>query len=292
MGRTLTVGAGRAETPMTVPCNHVHPAFFPVPPSHRYLPGVQLRFGAATDTGLVRPRNEDRYIADPDLGLFAVVDGMGGHTGGELASATIAEAVTAFIRETAGDSDKTWPAGLDPHLSVLANRLQVAIRSANRTLATRAKTNSALDGSGATVAAALFGQGEMAVSNVGDCRAYLLRDGELSQLTRDHSVVAEQVALGLIDSEAARTHPLRHVVTRAVSGQAGMPVDIVELKIKPGDRLILCSDGIHTLVSDEELMAIVSAGGRTPDEACRAAIEAANARGGSDNATTIVVEAV
>ncbi|MBI2187828.1 MAG: serine/threonine-protein phosphatase [Acidobacteria bacterium] len=257
-----------------------------------YSPGVQLRFGAATDPGLVRPRNEDRYIADSELGLFAVVDGMGGHAGGELASETIAEAVTAFIRETAGDSDKTWPGGLDPRLSVLANRLQIAIRSANLTLATRAKANAALDGSGATLAAALFGHGELAVSNVGDCRAYLLRDGHLSQITRDHSIVAEQLALGLIDSETARTHPLRHVVTRAVSGQAGMPVDIFELKIQRGDRLILCSDGIHAVLSDAEIVAIVSADGRTTDEACRATIDAANARGGPDNATTIVVEAL
>jgi protein phosphatase len=263
-----------------------------MPPSRLYPPGVQLRFGAASDPGLVRPRNEDRYIADLELGLFAVVDGMGGHSGGELASVTIAEAMTVFVRETAGDSDKTWPAGLDPRLSILANRLQVAIRSANRTLATRAKTNAALDGSGATLAAALFGEGELAVSNVGDCRAYLLRDGELSQITRDHSVVAEQVALGLIDSEAARTHPLRHVVTRAVSGQAGMPVDVVELKVTPGDRLILCSDGVHGVLSDDELAAIVGAAGRSLDEACRAAIDAANARGGPDNATAVVVEAV
>ena len=257
-----------------------------------YPPGVQLRFGAASDTGLVRPRNEDRYIADPELGLFAVVDGMGGHSGGELASATVAEAVTAFIRETTGDSDKTWPAGLDPRLSITANRLQVAIRSANRTLATRAKTNAALDGSGATLAAALFGDGELAVSNVGDCRAYLLRDGQLSQVTRDHSVVAEQVALGLIDSKTARTHPLRHVVTRAVSGQAGMPVDVAELKVKPGDRLILCSDGIHGLLSDEEIAAITGAADGTLEEVCRAAIDLANARGGTDNATAVVVEAM
>jgi protein phosphatase len=257
-----------------------------------HLPGVQLRFGAATDPGLVRHRNEDRYIADSESGLFAVVDGMGGHNGGELASATIAEAMTSFIRETSSDFDRTWPAALDPCLSILANRLQVAIRSANRTLATRAKTNAALDGSGATLAAALFGDGELAVSNVGDCRAYLLRAGQLLQLTRDHSVVAEQMALGLIDSKAARTHPLRHVVTRAVSGQAGMPVDIIEVQIERGDRLILCSDGIHGVLSDDEISAIVGTSGRTPDEACRAAIQAANARGGPDNATTVVVEAV
>ncbi len=253
---------------------------------------MQLRFGAATDIGRVRARNEDRFVADGDLGFFAVVDGMGGHAGGELASATIAEAVTAFIRETAGDSDKTWPTGLDARLSALANRLQVAIRSANRTLGTRAQANAALEGSGATLAAALFGDNRLAVSNVGDCRAYLLREGRLSQITRDHSVVAEQVAQGLIDSEAARTHPLRHVVTRAVSGHAGMAVDTLEMEVKAGDRLVLCSDGIHGVLTDNEIAALVSADGQPLDEVCRAVIDEANARGGPDNATAIVVETV
>ena len=257
-----------------------------------YSPRMQLRFGAATDPGLVRARNEDRFVADGDLRFFAVVDGMGGHSGGERASATIAEAVTAFIRETAEDSDKTWPAGLDPKLSALANRLQIAIRSANRLLATRAKTDASLDGSGATLAAALFGDGHLAVSNVGDCRVYLLRDGTLSQITQDHSVVAEQLARGLIDPEAARTHPLRHVVTRAVSGQAGMAVDILELQIASGDRLLLCSDGIHGVLADKEIAALLGAKGPALDDICRSAIERANSRGGPDNATAVVVEAI
>ena len=252
---------------------------------------MELRFGAATDTGRVRPRNEDRFVAEGDLGFFAVIDGMGGHSGGELASATIAEAVTAFIRETAGDSDKTWPVALDATLSVLANRLQVAIRTANRTLATRAQSNMELDGSGATLAAALFGHGQLAVSNVGDCRAYLLRNGELSQLTRDHSVVAEQLALGLIDPDAARNHPLRHVVTRAVSGQAGMAVDILEMPVTAGDRFLLCSDGIHAVLTDKEIADLCGSRDRSLDEICRAAIEQANARGGPDNATAVVIEA-
>jgi len=253
---------------------------------------MHLKFGAATDPGRVRARNEDRFVADGDLRFFAVVDGMGGHAGGELASATIAEAVTACIRETAGDSDKTWPLALDARLSVLANRLQVAIRSANRTLATRAQADAALEGGGATLAAALFGHDRLAVSNVGDCRAYLLRAGSLSQITRDHSVVAEQVAQGLIDSEAARTHPLRHVVTRAVSGQAGMAVDIFEMEVKAGDRLVLCSDGIHGVLTDDEIATLVSSNGTPLDEVCRAVIDEANARGGPDNATTVVIEAV
>jgi protein phosphatase len=252
---------------------------------------MELRFGAATDRGRVRSRNEDRFVAEGDLGFFAVIDGMGGHSGGELASVAIAEAVTTFIRETAGDSDKTWPIAMDAKLSVLANRLQVAIRTANRTLATRAQSDTALEGSGATLAAALFGDGRLAVSNVGDCRAYILRNGELSQLTRDHSVVAEQIALGLLDSEAARTHPLRHVVTRAVSGQPGMSVDIFETTFDPGDRLVLCSDGIHAVLTDKEIADLVGARERSLDETCRTAIVQVNARGGPDNATVVVIEA-
>ena len=251
---------------------------------------MTLHFGAVTDRGRVRPNNEDRFVAEGDLGFFAVIDGMGGHAGGELASETIAEAVTAFIRETAGDSDKTWPIGLDSNLSVLANRLQIAIRIANRTLATRAHGNAALDGSGATLAAALFAKGEVAISNVGDCRAYILRNDALEQLTRDHSVVAEQLALGLIDPEAARTHPLRHVVTRAVSGQPGMAVDVVERTLSPGERLLLCSDGIHAVLTDKELAALFSRRDRSLQDLCDTAIGEMNQRGGPDNATAVVVE--
>ena len=253
---------------------------------------MQLRFGAGTDPGRVRARNEDRYVADADLGFFAVVDGMGGHAGGELASATIAEAATAFIRETASDSDKTWPVGLDPRLSGLANRLQVAVHSANKTLATTAQENPALEGGGATLAAMLFGDDKLAVSNVGDCRAYLLRGGHLSQMTRDHSVVAEQLEQGLIDADTARTHPLRHVVTRAVSGQADMAVDIHEMEITVGDRLVLCSDGVHGVLTDAEIATLVSASRQSLDEICRAILDETNSRGGPDNATTIVVELV
>jgi PPM family protein phosphatase len=252
---------------------------------------VNLRFAGATDPGRVRSRNEDRFIADGDLRLFVVVDGMGGHSGGDLASATIADAVTAFIRDTAVETDDTWPDNLDAHLSPLANRLQIAIRRANRTLAARARTIAELDGSGATLAAALFGSGEVAISHVGDCRAYLLRNGSLSQMTRDHSLVAEQMALGLIDAQAARTHPLRHVVTRAVSGQANMAVDTVELKIQAGDRLLLCSDGIHGVLTDKEIADIVGNRESPLDEVCRAAIDRVNSRGGPDNSTAVVVEA-
>lgn len=254
------------------------------------LSTMQLRFGARTDPGRIRATNEDRYVADAECRFFAVIDGMGGHAGGELASATIAEAAGIFIRDTAVDSDKTWPAALDPRLSALANRLQVAIHRANKMLASRAYENAALEGGGATVAAALFGDGMLAVSNVGDCRAYLLREGRLSQMTRDHSVVAEQLEQGLIDAEAARTHPLRHVVTRAVSGQPDMEVDIHEIETCVGDRLVLCSDGVHGVLTDAEITTLVSAPEQSLDEICRVVLDTVNSRGGPDNATAVIIE--
>ncbi len=251
---------------------------------------MQLSFAAATDPGLVRQRNEDRYVADAELAFFVVVDGMGGHASGEIASTTVAEAVTAFIRETAHGSDNTWPFGIDPALSPQANRLQVAIRSANRRLAGRVRKDASLDGTGATLAAALFGDGRLTVSNVGDCRAYLLRSGTLTQITRDHSLVAEQVALGLIDSNEARHHPLRHVVTRAVSGDAGIIVDIWEMDVEPADRLLLCSDGIHGLLTDAELAGLTGIEGHSLQDICTMLIDAANGRGGPDNATAVLIE--
>ena len=249
---------------------------------------MHLEFAAATDTGLVRRHNEDSFVANDDLGLFVVADGMGGHVGGEVASRTVADGVLEFIRATAVDPDKTWPFGIDPELSQPANRLQVAIRCANQKLADLVNADTALGGTGATISAALFAEDRLVVSNLGDCRAYLVRGGQAFQITRDHSYVAEQVALGLLDNEEARHHPLRHMVTRAVSGEAGIFVDTWEIKVEPGDRVLLCSDGIHSLLPDAELSALASSQ-NSLDDICRQIVDAAKREGGTDNSTVILV---
>jgi protein phosphatase len=249
---------------------------------------IELAYAAVTDRGLVRQQNEDSYIAERGLGLFLVADGMGGHVGGEVASRTVATGVLDFIRATAEDPDKTWPFGVDPELSQPANRLQVAIRCANQKLADLVAADAALQGTGATLTAALFADDRLVVSNLGDCRAYLVRGGQAFQITRDHSYVAEQVALGLIDVEEARHHPLRHMVTRAISGEAGIFVDTWEIRIEPGDRVLLCSDGIHALVSEAELSALAAADG-TLEDICARIADAAKRGGGTDNLTVIVV---
>jgi protein phosphatase len=250
---------------------------------------MHLHFAAATDRGLVRRHNEDSYVANDDLGLFVVADGMGGHAGGEVASRTVADGVLDFIRATAHDPDKTWPFGVDPELSQPANRLQVAIRCANQKLAELVSADTSLGGTGATISAALFSEDRLVVSNLGDCRAYLVRGAQSFQITRDHSYVAEQVALGLLDSEEARHHPLRHMVTRAVSGEAGIFVDTWEIKVEAGDRVLLCSDGVHSLLSDAELSALATSQGSL-DDICRRIVEAAKREGGTDNSTVILVE--
>lgn len=249
---------------------------------------MHLEFAAATDTGLVRRHNEDSFVANDDLGLFVVADGMGGHVGGEVASRTVADGVLEFIRATAVDPDKTWPFGIDPELSQPANRLQVAIRCANQKLADLVNADTALGGTGATISAALFAEDRLVVSNLGDCRAYLVRGGQAFQITRDHSYVAEQVALGLLDNEEARHHPLRHMVTRAVSGEAGIFVDTWEIKVEPGDRVLLCSDGIHSLLPDSELSTLASSD-NSLDDICRQIVDAAKREGGTDNSTVILV---
>jgi protein phosphatase len=249
---------------------------------------VRLTFAASTDPGRVRRVNEDEYVAEPELGFFAVIDGMGGHAAGRVASATIAESIRTFIRQTAQGTDHTWPFGLDPRLSGMGNRMQVAIRSANRQLAAKVEADATLNGTGATLAASLFGNGRVVVSNVGDCRVYLVRDDTLTQITRDHSLVAEEVAMGLINSEEARTHPLRHVVTRAVSGDASMIVDIWERDVQAGDRVLICSDGVHGVLTDEALAAWAR-DTRPLADICRGVVEDVHAHGAPDNATVVLV---
>jgi len=249
---------------------------------------MPLPHAAATDTGKVRTRNEDTYVANPAVGLFAVVDGMGGHAGGEVASRVIAEAVDGFVtraHEDAGmDEARTPP--LDD-----GTRLRNAVAEANRQLGRLIVERRDLEGAGATIVATLVRPGHLTVANVGDCRAYLLRGSECRQITTDHSLVGEQVSRGLLEAEAARAHPLRHVVTRAVSGRSDVEVDIHEVTLQPGDRLLLCSDGVHGALSHEELSALVTDRTRTLDDTCRAVVDAVLAHGAPDNATLVLVGA-
>jgi protein phosphatase len=176
-------------------------------------------------------------------------------------------------------------------MSYTANRLRTAILVANQRLSRRIREREDLRGTGSTVAALLLQDDVVVISNVGDCRVYRVRDGAITRITVDHSWVAEQVRAGYITEDEARTHPWRHVVTRSVAGDAGVGADVLEATPQPGDRFLLCSDGVHGILADEELLAVIEDHANDV-EACRALVDQANERGGPDNSTVILVSVV
>ena len=231
---------------------------------------LKLVIGAATDTGRVRDHNEDGYIIDDGLALAAVADGMGGHLGGEVASATALEAFYASFVEDGGMHD--------------------AVVAANAAVVDRAASEEQLRGMGTTLTAGVLGEdGTMIVGHVGDSRAYLLRDGELTRVTTDHSLVEELMAAGELTAEEAERDPRRSMITRALGLDDGVDVDMYPIALRPGDRLVLCSDGLTTMVSDADVASKLAA---EPDaqRAADALVEAANAAGGVDNTTVIVID--
>jgi len=222
-----------------------------------------------TDPGRVRRRNEDAFVCSPPL--FAVADGMGGAQAGEIASRIAAGA----FREPSGS-------GLDPQA-----RLRSIIQEANRRIYARATGDPTVSGMGTTVTAALFAGNDVAVGHVGDSRAYRIRDGDLEQLTHDHSLVADLVRSGRLTPEEAEIHPQRSVITRALGTDAAVSVDSFIVEGRPNDVFLLCSDGLTTMLDDAAVLEVVST---APDleTAARALVQQANRKGGEDNITVVL----
>ncbi|MDR2492318.1 MAG: Stp1/IreP family PP2C-type Ser/Thr phosphatase [Coriobacteriales bacterium] len=232
----------------------------------------QKAFGARTDVGCVRTHNEDSLIVSPPL--YAVADGMGGHAAGEVAS----EVAVQALAERA-------PATLDKEL------LRQAVVHANNAIIDAARRGAGKPGMGCTLTAALLEGTKLLVAQVGDSRAYLLTSqGELIQLTRDHSLVEELVASGQITRDEAAVHPKRSIITRALGSVPDAEPDLFELDVLVGERVLLCSDGLSGMVSDETMSAILLKE-RDPQQAADALVEEARANGGLDNITAIVVVA-
>jgi protein phosphatase len=254
-------------------------------------PALPLSWAVRTDAGLRRTSNEDSHSSRPDIGLFIVADGMGGHVAGEVASRVAVESIAAFIAETAGaDRNRTWPFPFEPELSFEANRLKAAFRLANRRIASAIADSQDLRGMATTASAILHGPTDSCVAHIGDSRVYMFRGEELSQLTNDHSWVEEQVRAGTLTPAAARQHPWRNVVTRALSGGDDADMDVVEIQPAVGDRYLLCSDGLFGVVADESIAAVVGDRSATLEEICGRLIDAANAAGGPDNITAMLLQ--
>ena len=235
---------------------------------------MKLKWGASTDVGMVRQQNEDSFLAEETL--FVVADGMGGHNAGEVASALAVTTLKAGAR-----------LGIDD-----AEVFRELVQQANSAIYTASLDDSTQSGMGTTVTALSIVEGEeprVLVANVGDSRAYLWRSGALSRLSVDHSYVQELVNEGIITPEAARVHPRRNIVTRALGIDRSVNVDVFTHFVRTGDRIVLCSDGLVDEVADTEIAKVL--GQHTdPQETAEALVMVANTNGGRDNTTVIVVD--
>ncbi len=229
-------------------------------------------FGSRTDIGCVRDHNEDSLVVQPPL--YVVADGMGGHAAGEVAS----EIAVQVIAERAPST----PDGAE---------LSAAVGAANEEILLAARDGRGRDGMGTTVTAAILEGERLVIAQVGDSRAYLLHQGRLQQLTRDHSLVADMIEAGRLTPEEARVHPGRSVITRALGSVEGTQPDIYELNVEAGDRLLLCSDGLTGMVRDAEIEKILSHV-HDPQQCASQLTDEALAAGGHDNVTVVVVDVV
>jgi len=250
---------------------------------------MKVQAHGATDVGKKRTNNEDAFALKPEHGLFVVADGMGGHSSGEVASHLAVSQITAFFDRQDLGEDSTWPYPYDDSISFVANKIRTAIALANDTIQHHAMEHLESRGMGTTVVAALLNGDELVVSHVGDSRAYLFSDGKLSVLTADHSWVSEQVRMGLLTDEEASRHPLRNVITKALGTRDQAEADVMSFTPAVGDRVLLCTDGLNSMASGDEIAAAL--GQRLDLEAtCKVLIELAKDRGGEDNITVVLIE--
>ncbi|MCE1248606.1 MAG: Stp1/IreP family PP2C-type Ser/Thr phosphatase [Firmicutes bacterium] len=234
-----------------------------------------------TDKGRNRENNEDNLLIDPELGLYIVSDGIGGHQAGEKASEVVVKVLPIELNERLRNS----PQDDDGTLSALS----IAIRHLNRLIFQHASEVPEYRGMGATIVSCLVKNNAAYIAHLGDSRIYLVRQGVMEQLTDDHSVVSMLRKLGKLTPQQIRSHPMKHVIMRFVGMEADFPPDIKKISLQPGDRILLCSDGLTDMLTDREIGQIIL------DEAdlkatCKKLVDSANEAGGRDNITVVVVQ--
>ncbi len=242
-----------------------------------------------SNVGMKRQQNEDSYLINDSLGLYMVADGMGGHLGGEFASKMAVSTVEEVIQGLQMDPDATQIKGVNTEGSNPGSQLIHALQEAGRRIHDQAMFDENLRGMGTTAVVALFFAPQLYLANVGDSRAYLIRDGKISQITEDHSLVSEQVKAGMISQKDARGSRLKNIITRSVGYQEEVDIDLVSQELKTGDKVLLCSDGLSNMVEDKEILEMVDKS--DIKEACEQLINRANLGGGDDNITVVLFQA-
>ncbi|MDX2093402.1 MAG: Stp1/IreP family PP2C-type Ser/Thr phosphatase [Kofleriaceae bacterium] len=240
-------------------------------------PFASIKVAGDTNVGKVRTANEDSMIVDAQRGLYVVLDGMGGANAGDVASQMARDAIHQYVKHTLST--------MDPKLV-----LSSAIQAGSAAVFAEAQANREKHGMGTTCVACLLVDAQRAIiAHVGDSRAYLLRHGRLQALTKDHTIVEELVSRGMLSGEDAERHPYKNVLSRNLGARPEARVDVLDLELKPGDRLLLCSDGLYGYASAEAIQYLLGSGD-APEHVARDLIELALRGGGGDNVTTIVLE--
>ena len=251
---------------------------------------MRIRSSGITDVGLKRDGNEDSFSVDDSLGLYVVADGMGGHLAGEVASRIAVDIINKsfrkWVEEDAGE-DMIY-GGRDETLSREGNYILGGIRLANKVVYELALEQKQYQGMGTTIVVLLVTPSMIIAANVGDSRIYLVRDGELEMLSKDHSIVAEQVAMGMMTEEEAARSSMKHVLTRNLGSSEDVEPEIFELEPSNKDRYILCSDGLTDLVSNEEILEVIESA-KVPEELCKDFVRTVLERGAHDNTTIVSV---
>jgi PPM family protein phosphatase len=255
--------------------------------SHPGGNGVLLYHGAS-DAGCVRQNNEDRILSDPVLGLFAVADGMGGHRHGQIAAELAICTLRRYLESSRSPGDVTWPFGYNWDLSLDENRLITGILLANRHVWKRSEEHPEYAGMGSTVVAVLITDNRAAIANIGDSRAYLYGRRELRQLTIDDTWLNTVMKDGTLDPEALLKHPMRNVLTQAAGTQRELDVHTSRIELEDADVLLLCSDGLYSVVSEESISALL--GSKQPlEEQVAQLTDAALSAGAPDNVSCILL---
>jgi PPM family protein phosphatase len=249
-----------------------------------------LEFAAKTDTGMVRSQNEDTIAISPEYGLAILADGMGGYNAGEVASRIAADVLRQSLESELDRMQQRGFGLLQSRERQLHQLLAAAIHDANAAILDAAQAEPELNGMGTTLVTALFHDDRLTIAHVGDSRAYRLRGEELLQLTRDHSLLQEQIDAGLLTVEAARFAPHRNLVTRAVGIALDMEVEMHDHHTEPEDVYLLCSDGLTDMVTDAEIGEVLMSSQSSLEDACGALVQRANDNGGMDNVSVILIK--
>ena len=252
------------------------------------LPAPAAEMAGMTDQGRHRKRNEDAIDWDKRLGLVMVADGMGGVQGGDVASATALRSIKGDLRRALGESHRHN--GRAQSREVRGSLVVELVRRANQAVRQSAGRDPRLTGMGTTLVMCLLGTDYLTVAHVGDSRLYRLREGKLQQLTEDHTMVQEMVERGDMDARQAAQSRNRNVITRALGINVDVTVDVAHHDLMPGDLYMLCSDGLTGMASDADISAVLDGGAGSLEAIARRAIELANARGGRDNVSVVLLK--